>query len=203
MITAEQLGDYQYTLGIDDSFSMILPLIPGQRTSRWEFSREMTSGIAVLLQGYDADGTLDGMLFSDTVRPSIFSPEAVDGIFGKNPTGKLTNLHLAIEEFGRKIIPTLSDPSARHMLVIVTDGEPTDKVAVARAIVEISRHMQSDEQVAIGFIAACRDEKTMGYLQTLDDELQSAGAKFDIVSWVLLESFDGDVEKMLVKFVNN
>lgn len=63
--------------------------------------------------------------------------------------------------------------------------------------------MQSDEQVAIGFIAACRDEKTMGYLQALDDELQSAGAKFDIVSWVLLESFDGDVEKMLVQFVNN
>lgn len=203
MITAEQLPRYQYSLAIDNSFSMMLALVQGTSVSRWASVRELAAGLSAFLQGYDSDGVLDGYIFSDTVRSQPFTPEAVDAVFDSKPKGRFTNLHLVIEEFGKKIIPTLANPGARHMLVVITDGEPTDRVAVARALVEITNHMTSDEQVAVGVIAACREEKTMAYLQTLDDELQSAGAQFDIFDWCLLDTFDGDVEQLLLNFVND
>jgi iron-sulfur cluster repair protein YtfE (RIC family) len=56
-----------------------------------------------------------------------------------------------------------------------------------RVIVEASRHMDRDEELAISLIQVGNDPTATRFLKILDDELQGAGAKFDIVDTVTLD----------------
>ena len=59
-----------------------------------------------------------------------------------------------------------------------------------RAIVEASRKIDRDEELAISFIQVGTDPDATKFLKILDDELQSAGAKFDIVDTITMEDME-------------
>ena len=76
------------------------------------------------------------------------------------------------------------------MILVVTDGEPDDGKAVMKVIVETSRPMDRDEELGISFIQVPTDGNTTRCLKILDDELQSAGAKFDICNTITMEDME-------------
>ena len=75
-------------------------------------------------------------------------------------------------------------------ILVVTDGEPDERKAVMRAIVEASRKMDKDEELAISFIQVGSDPDATKFLKLLDDELQGAGAKFDIVDTITMDDME-------------
>jgi hypothetical protein len=75
-------------------------------------------------------------------------------------------------------------------LLVVTDGEPDDRKAVMKVIIEASRRIEKDEELAISFIQIGSDPQATKFLKILDDELQGAGAKFDIVDTVTIEDME-------------
>jgi hypothetical protein len=60
-----------------------------------------------------------------------------------------------------------------------------------RVIIEASRRMDRDEELAISFIQVGSDQTASRFLKALDDDLQGAGAKFDICDTVTLDDMEG------------
>ncbi|HEY9702526.1 MAG TPA: hypothetical protein V6C58_08775, partial [Allocoleopsis sp.] len=89
-------------------------------------------------------------------------------------------------------------------ILVVTDGEPDDRKAVMRVIIEASRQMERDEELAISFIQVGKDAAATQFLKALDDQLQSAGAQFDIVDTITMEDMEGlTLKEVLLNAIND
>jgi hypothetical protein len=59
-----------------------------------------------------------------------------------------------------------------------------------KVIIEASRQMDRDEELAISFVQVGSDPQATKFLKILDDELQGVGAKFDIVDTVTIDDME-------------
>jgi hypothetical protein len=75
-----------------------------------------------------------------------------------------------------------------EMLLVLADGEPGNRVAIARAIVQASQKLDRDEELGIGLVQLGQDPLAQGFFQSLDDDLHVAGAKYDVVHTKILEA---------------
>jgi hypothetical protein len=82
-------------------------------------------------------------------------------------------------------------------ILIITDGEPDDRRSVFEVIIEATKRMTTDEELALSFIQVGRDRNATDFLKALDDKLQSIGAAFDIVDTVTVS----DMEDMTISEV--
>lgn len=74
-----------------------------------------------------------------------------------------------------------------EIILVVLDGEPSDRMAIARTIREASHQMEMDEELGISFVQIGDDAIAAGFLSALDSNLQASGARFDIVYTKQLE----------------
>ena len=89
-------------------------------------------------------------------------------------------------------------------ILVVTDGEPDDRKAVMKVIIEVSQQMERDEELAISMIQVGSDAGATRFLKALDDELQGVGAKFDIVDTVTLDDMaDMSLSEVLVNAIGD
>lgn len=170
-----------YVLVLDRSGSMGDGVKKGSDVSRWDACREYVTSFARECAKLDADG-IDVYLFnSKFVKFTNVTPENVSDIFSKNaPSG------------GTDFVPVLTDIFNTHFagdkpstVLVITDGEPSDGVAgqkaVAKLLIETANKLEGDGELAISFIQIGEDLNATNFLKKLDDGLQGAGAKFDIV----------------------
>jgi uncharacterized protein YegL len=75
-------------------------------------------------------------------------------------------------------------------ILVVTDGEPNDRWSLIDVIIKASQQMQQEQELAISFIQVGSDPKATRFLKSLDEQLESIGAKFDICDTVTLEDMD-------------
>jgi hypothetical protein len=73
---------------------------------------------------------------------------------------------------------------------VITDGEPDDRKAVFEVIIQATRQMEKDEELAISMIQVGADAQATKFLKALDDQLQSVGAKFDICDTITLDDLE-------------
>lgn len=186
------LQERDYTLIIDKSGSMSTPDQAGGR-SRWDTAQESTLAIARKCEQLDPDGITVYLFSGRFKRYENVTSSKVAQIFQENDPSGSTNLAAVLQDatnnyFKRKAAGQ-TKPNGETILVI-TDGEPDDRRAVMRVIIEASRQMDRDEELAISLIQVGTDQTATRFLKALDDELQSAGAKFDIVDTVTLEDME-------------
>lgn len=191
----------QYTLIIDKSGSMSTSDMPGGK-SRWQAMQENTLALARKCEQYDADG-LTVYLFSGGFKKyENVTSNTVDKIFQENDPSGSTALHKALEA-------ALMDwdkrqPPEGETILVVTDGEPDDRKAVMKVIIEASRKMEKDEDLAISFIQIGGAVEATRFLKILDDELIGAGAKFDIVDTVTQDDMENmTLQEVLLKAIND
>ncbi len=187
------LQDRDYTLIIDKSGSMSTPDQPGGK-SRWDAAQESTLAVARKCEQFDPDGITVYLFSGRFKRLDNVTSSRVAQIFQENDPSGSTNLAAVLLDattnyFQRKTAGQ-TKPSGETILVI-TDGEPDDRRAVMKVIIDASRLMDRDEELAISFIQVGSDATATRFLKALDDELQSAGAKFDIVDTVTLDDMEG------------
>lgn len=186
------MEDRDYTLIIDKSGSMSTPDQLGGR-SRWDIAQESTLALARKCEQFDPDG-ITVYLFSGRFRRyDNVTSSKVGQIFQENDPMGTTNLAAVLQDatnnyFQRKASGQ-TKPNGETILVI-TDGEPDDRKAVMRVIIEASRQMERDEELAISLIQVGSDATATRFLKALDDELQGAGAQFDIVDTVTLDDME-------------
>ncbi len=193
------LENRDYTLIIDKSGSMSIKDQPGGK-SRWNVMQESTLAIASKCEEFDPDGITVYLFSGRFKRYDNVTANKVTQIFQENEPSGRTDLAGVLTDainsyFQRKAARQTKQNG--ETILVVTDGEPDDRKAVMKVIIEASRKMERDEELAISFIQVGTDSDATRFLKVLDDELQSAGAKFDIVDTVTID----DMEDMTLREV--
>lgn len=186
------MQDRDYTLIIDKSGSMCTADQPGGKT-RWESAQESTLALARKCEQVDPDG-ITVYLFSGRFRRyDNVTSDKVTQIYQENePMGRTdlaSVLQDALDNYFQRKAGGQTKPNGETILVI-TDGEPDDRKAVMRVIIEASRKLDRDEEMAISLIQVGKDKMATQFLKALDDQLEGAGAKFDIVDTITIDDME-------------
>lgn len=178
-MTNEELAKRDYVLCIDKSGSMSLPY---KNTTRWKYAQEQTEALARKCAEFDSDG-IDVHVFAGKVKSYTgVTPDKVAQIFKENEPGNTTATDLVLKTvfdtyFSKKEAGTAKPVTC----LVITDGEPNDRNAVVKAIVDAANKIEADEELAVSFIQVGDDPGARAFLKFLDDDLEAQGAKFDIV----------------------
>ncbi|PAX52731.1 vWA domain-containing protein [Brunnivagina elsteri] len=200
------LENRDYTLIIDKSGSMATPDQKGGK-NRWYAAQESTFALASKCEQLDSDGITVYLFSGKFKRYDNVTSSKVSQIFMENDPSGTTDLAAVLKNatdnyFERKNAGQ-TKPNGETILV-VTDGEPDDRKAVMRVIIEASRKMDRDEELAISFIQVGTDAQATRFLKVLDDELQSAGAKFDICDTITMDDMeDMSLSEILLNAIND
>ena len=195
-----------YTLMLDKSGSMSSVDQPGGK-SRWEMAQESTLGLASKCEQFDPDG-ITVYLFSDRFqRYDNVTSTKVAEIFQENSPSGGTNLVAALQHainnyFQRKAAGQ-AKPEGETILV-VSDGEPNNRMAVVEVIINATQKIQRDEELAISFIQVGSDRGARRFYKGLDEQLQGIGAKFDICDTLTLDEMDNmTLTEVLLKAITD
>ena len=200
------LENRDYTLIIDKSGSMATPDQKGGRT-RWATAQESTFALASKCEQFDPDGITIYLFSGKFKRYENVTSAKVIQIFTENDPSGTTDLagvlKNATDDYLQRKAAGQTKPNGETILV-VTDGEPDDRKAVMRVIIEVSRRLDRDEELAISFIQVGNDAQATRFLKILDDELQSAGAKFDICDTITMDDMeDMSLSEVLLNAIND
>lgn len=186
------LENRDYTLIIDKSGSMTIKDQRGGK-SRWQVMQESTLALASKCEEFDPDGITIYTFSGRFRRYDNVTAEKVGQVFRENEPSGRTDLAGVLQDAFEDYFQRKASGKTKangDTILVVTDGEPDDRKAVMRAIVEASRQMDKDEELAISFIQVGTDTDATRFLKILDDDLQSAGAKFDIVDTITMDDME-------------
>ncbi|WP_424100913.1 vWA domain-containing protein [Moorena producens] len=186
------LEQRDYTLIIDKSGSMSIRDQLGGK-SRWQIMQESTLALANKCEELDPDGITVYVFAGRFKRYDNITADKVLQIFQENePSGRTDLAGVLLDAtndyFKRKASGQTKENG--ETILVVTDGEPDERKAVMKVIIEASRRIDIDEELAISFIQIGNDLQATKFLKILDDELQNAGAKFDIVDTVTIDQME-------------
>ena len=173
-INPDVLSEYDFVLVIDKSGSMGTEDMGGR--SRWAYMQETAVAFARDVAKFDADG-LGIVLFSGAsiVVEDGCSPAKLEQIFAANRASGSTPLAEALAA----AFNLAGKSDKKDMIIVFTDGEPDDKAAAARTLINQANKQATDDACTVLFIQVGKDAGATAFLKSLDDNL--TGAKFDIV----------------------
>ncbi|MCT7978357.1 vWA domain-containing protein [Laspinema olomoucense] len=194
-----------YTLIIDKSGSMMTSDGGGSQT-RWSLAEESTFALAAKCEQLDPDGITVYLFSGRFQRYENVTAAKVAQIFQENdPSGRTdlaSVLKDAVEHYFKK--KGSGEVKSGETILVITDGEPDDRKAVMRVIVEATRQMERDEELAISMIQVGSDSQATRFLKALDDELGGVGAKFDIVDTITIDDMeDYTLSEVLLKAIGD
>jgi uncharacterized protein with von Willebrand factor type A (vWA) domain len=177
-----------YTLIIDKSGSMCMPDRSGQ--SRWLQAQASTFALARQCEQFDPNGITVYTFSSRFTRYDNVTADRVTQVFKENQPLGSTNLAAVLKDATNSYFQRKASGESNHngeTILVITDGEPDDRRAVIDVIVTATQKMEKDEELGISFIQVGNDQAATLFLQTLDDQLEDVGAKFDICDTVTIE----------------
>lgn len=196
-----RLENRDYGVLIDTSGSMVKTDTSNGR-SRWDSAREGTIALASKVSKLDSDG-IKLVTFANTFK--VFEntdPQAVERIFNEREPMGGTILAPALnacftDYLARKKAGT-TKPNG-ELLIVVTDGEPEDQEAVAKAIANFTKSLDNgDGEYGISFIQVGKDAGASRFLQMLDDDLtKKYGAAYDIVDTKKMDEVENITEALV------
>lgn len=202
----DMTSNRDYTLIIDKSGSMSTPDQVGGK-SRWDIAQESTLALARKCEQFDPDGITVYVFSGKFKRYDDVTSQKVAQIFMENDPAGTTNLagvlQNATDNYFQRKASGQTKPNG-ETIVVVTDGEPDDRKAVFEVIINASRQMERDEELAITLIQVGSDPQATKFLKALDDQLTSVGAKFDICDTVTLDDMeDMSLAEILMNAIND
>lgn len=177
-------GD-NFMIGVDVSASMQTRDCPGNMT-RIDYLKEKVKYFAREASKWDDDG-IDVLTFGQKVTPykGVTADKAESIIGGLQANEATTHTHLLIQEAYKLHKAGNYDQT---VLFVATDGAPSDKEEVKKAIRAIALELREEHEFAISFLTVGQiDSNLRSFLTELDDTL---GAKYDIVDVKTLEEVD-------------
>lgn len=103
------------------------------------------------------------------------------------------------------------NPAKNTICIILTDGAPTNARAAEQAIIKITQNLapspsnpNDTDELTYLFVQVGDDEQAAAWLQKLDDDLEAAGAKFDIVDAKAASDIAGrDIYEVIMEAIND
>ena len=167
--------------------------MPG-RKSRWESAKESTLAITRRICQLDPDG-ITVFVFSGSHQryDHVRDDSTVKRIFQENEPFGGTNLYPVLREamgdyLGRKARGQTAANGAT--ILVITDGKPNNQMAVRDKIIQATQYLTHPHELAISFIQFGHDRGAREFLKFLDDNLVSAGARYDIVDTLTMTEIE-------------
>lgn len=180
--------DRDYTLILDKSGSMSAKTENGM--TRWELAEESTLALARKCERFDPDGITVYLFSSRFKRYEDVTSDKVEEIFLENDPVGTTNLTAVLNDAFQSYFQRKANGQTKpngETILVVTDGSPDDLRSVMETIINATRKMDRDEELAVSFIQVGNDASATRFLKALDDDLQGVGAKFDICDTVTID----------------
>lgn len=203
-VSNEELAKYDFVVMIDKSGSMTEKDCPGGKT-RWAYAQESAEAIARQCGEFDADG-IDVVLFAGSAKEFHgVTPDKVHQIFTENSPSGSTDTASALKLVFDGYNARKKAGTAKPMIVVViTDGAPTDQNAVDKVIIDHSNSLTEDGETGVTFVQIGKDLAARAFLKHLDDDLQALGAKFDIVDTKNEEEMENiSITELLVQAITD
>ena len=180
-----------YTLIIDKSGSMSI-IEPKFQKSRWELVQESTLALARKCDQLDANGITVYTFSGKFRRYDNVNVSKVEQIFQENEPVGGTNLTAVLQDAINSFLQRKksNQTSIGETILVITDGEPNDRRSVFEIIIQASKCLDADEELAISFMQIGNDPSATKFLQALDDQLMEVGATFDIVDTVTFDEME-------------
>jgi hypothetical protein len=174
---SRDLTKFDFIVAIDKSGSMSSP---GRfAPTRWDEGKELAAAVARKAASFDSDG-ITVIPFANTYKVyDGVTADKVDQVFAENePMGGTDTAGVLTAIFNR-----YKENKKPFIAVVVTDGEPNDRDAVAHVIREFASTLTDNgngdtDDAGILFLQVGNDPAATKFLRDLDDNLN---AKFDIV----------------------
>lgn len=187
----EKLKNRDYTLVIDRSGSMDERDCPNG-LSRWKYSEETAVQIAGRLQEYDPDGITVMTFAGDFDCHENTRDDGVKNVFAKrSPAGGTTLAPVLKNIFDRYTAEKKAGNTKPNgaVVMIITDGQPTDEEAVAKTITNFTQTLSDGrEEFGIEFVQVGKDNHAKDFLKRLDSGLSAA--KYDIVGVTTMDDLN-------------
>jgi hypothetical protein len=198
------LSGRDYTLIIDKSGSMSQKDQLGGRT-RWKIAEESTVAFAAKCEELDPDGLTLYLFAGRFRRYDNVTASRVALVFRENEPCGSTDLAAVLRDAFEAHFARKAKGKARpETILVITDGEPDDEGAVLRILIEASHRIDRDEELAVSFVQIGNDVKARCFLEVIDDELVSGGARFDICDTVNLDEVERDgLTEVLLRAIND
>ena len=161
---------------------------PPGYANRWSAAHTAILQLAQLCETFDPDGISLYVSCRDAAQGfqsyrhvlSAQLAEVLDRHFPPDHLNLLEGLTMVLDRyFAQKAAQATKSNGA--MILVLIDGEPQDRIAISRLIVHTTQKLDRDQELGIGFVQLGDDLIARGFLHALDENLQAAGAKFDIV----------------------
>lgn len=202
------LENRDYTLIIDKSGSMAKRDCEGG-ISRWDVMQETTFALASKCERFCPDGITIYTFSSKFRRYDNVTASKVEQVFmNDDPSGR-TNMAEVLQDALESYFQRKENGQAKlggETILVVTDGQADNPQAVIKTIIEATRRIDRDEELAISFIQIGTDAEATRYLKTLDDDLQSAEAKFDIVNTITIDEIESEgisLKEVLIRAITD
>jgi len=200
------LKDRDYTLILDKSGSMS-KREPNADKSRWLAAEESTLALARKCEQFDPDGLTVYLFSSRFKRYDNVTSDKVEQIFLENDPVGSTNLTAVLEDAFRDYFERKAKGKTKpngESILVMTDGEPDDRRSVIESIINASRKLDRDEELAVSFIQVGQDLSAREFLKALDDQLLKVGAKFDIVDTITMDDMaEMSLTEVLLKAIED
>lgn len=191
MNTESIVTNRDYTLIIDKSGSLTTD--DGKGKTRWEIAQESTIALAQKCDELDSDGITVYLFSGRFKRYDNVNADKIREIYAQNePMGKSdlkSVLQDALDNYFRRKAEGKAKKNG-ETIFIITDGIPDEPKEIIRLIITASQKIDRDEELGISFIQIGNDTKAKEYFKALDDLLQEAGAKFDIVDTITMDDLE-------------
>ena len=196
------LANLDVIIVVDQSGSMGMENDTPSGASRWDYAEETILSLVTQIEKHDDNG-IDVIFFNNQhkLEEGVKSGAFVGLWKTRRPGGGTTlgaplktALDLAAKRWNEK----------NQFILVLTDGQPGDPAAVEQVIIAATKQMARDEQCAILFCQVGRDAGAKTFLANLDDGLEKAGAKFDIVDTDDVDTVGGrPIQELVNKAFND
>ncbi len=200
------LRDRDYSIIVAKTAPSVASTPPGY-ANRWAAAHAAILQLAQLCETFDPDGIALYISCRDAVKGfqsyQNLLPEHLEQVlerhFPPDNLNLLDGLTMVLDRYFAQKAAQTTKPNGAMILVLI-DGEPKDRMAIARLLVHATEKLDRDSELGIGFVQLGDDLIARGFLNALDENLQTAGAKFDIVHTTVIDNIQ---PQCLVEFLHD
>ena len=181
------LQNRDYTIVVAKTAVSLLKAPPGHQ-QRWLAAHDAIVSLAQQCEVFDPDGITIYVSCRDEAElfkryKQVLSSQVTaifDAHYPPETLNLLDVLQSALNDYFTRKTAGQTKLNGEMILVLI-DGEPPDRMAIAKLIIQTTEKLDRDHELGIGFLQIGDDFIARGFLNALDENLKSAGAKFDIV----------------------
>lgn len=191
------LKDRDYLIILARSLSQSFAPPPGYQ-ERWSAAEQSLGELVSLCESYDPDGVTLYIASDPRCEVKKFenlTRQRLQDILSETETPPIFSLTPALSIVFESYLLSKKEGKTKAngtTVLILIDSEPQDRKEVIKVLIQITQTITSDQEIGISFVQIGENMILQGFLKSLDDNLRSVGAKFDIVDTQMLQNIQSD-----------